>query len=117
MVNINDEEDSVIEYGHYYDIDNSNNQFELPHIKEKNYNNIIHKVRRINTDYYNAHYYELDKYIEDDKRQYLYDNYETNNAMKEVENIMIKKYARSIHTFMTALTITTSGLLLYMLFV
>ena len=117
MVKIQCEEDSNIEYGHYYDLDTSNNQFELPHIKEKNYNNIIHKVRRMNTDYYNAHYYELDKYIKDNKRPYLYDNYETNNEMKEVENIMIKKYAGSFHTFMTALTITTSGLLLYMLLV
>lgn len=114
--NIQCEEDTNIEYGHYFDLDISNNQFELPPIKQKNCHNIVDKIRRMNTDYYNTHYYELDKFLEEEQL-YLHKNYQPNNAMKEFKNIMIEKYAGSIHTFMTALTITTSGLLLYMLLV
>ena len=116
MVNNQYEEDSNFGYGYYCDLDISNNQFELPPIKQKNYHNIVHKIHRINTDYYNTHYYELDNYLEEEQL-YLHNNYQSNNAMKEFKNIMIEKYAGSIHTFMTALTITTSGLLLYMLLV
>ena len=114
MVNIQYEEDSNFGYGYYCDLDISNNQLELPPIKQKNYHNIVHKIRRINTDYYNTHYYELDKYIEED---IYYHKYLPNNSIEKFKNIMIKKYVGNVHTFMTALTITTSGILLYLLLV
>jgi hypothetical protein len=114
MVNFHIEQDNNVEYGYYCDLDTSNNQLELPSIKEKNYNNIIHKIRRINTDYYHTYYSEVDKYLEEEN--YLHE-YHQNDYMKEFKNVMIKKYAGNVHTFMTALTITTSGLLLYMLLV
>jgi predicted metal-dependent hydrolase len=116
MVKFHIEQDNNFEYGYYCDLDNSNNLLELPSIKDKNYNNIIHKIRRINTDYYHTHYYEIDKYIEDKKPDYLF-NCLPENYIEEFKNVMVKKYAGSVHTFMTALTITTSGLLLYMLLV
>jgi len=115
MVNIHCEEDTNLDYGYYCDIDTSNNQLDLPPIKHTNYKNIIHKIRRINTDYYNTHYCEIDKYM--DGENIYFNNYITNNSIEEFKNVMVKKYVGNIHTFMTALTITTSGILLYMLLV
>uniref|UniRef100_A0A6C0LP44 Uncharacterized protein n=1 Tax=viral metagenome TaxID=1070528 RepID=A0A6C0LP44_9ZZZZ len=114
MVKIHIEQDNNFEYGYYCDLDTSNNQFELPPIKHTNYNNIVHKIHRINTDYYNTHYYKLDKYLQE---EYCVYNQQEDNTIEEFKNIMVKKYVGNIHTFMTALTITTSGLLLYMLLV
>jgi len=116
MVKFHIEQDNNFEYGYYCDLDTSNNQLELPSIKHTNYKNTIHKIRRINTDYYNTHYYEIDKYIEDKEPDYLF-NCLPENSIEEFKNVMIKKYVGNIHTFMTALTITTSGILLYMLLV
>lgn len=116
MVNIHCEEDTNIEYGYYCDIDTCNNQLDLPPIKHTNYKNTIHKISRINTEYYNTHYYESDKYIRDEKPLSWYNN-EPEDSIEEFKNIMIKKYVGNVHTFMTALTITTSGLLLFMLLV
>jgi hypothetical protein len=58
--------------------------------------------------YYDYEYeYEYDTYIKTDK----------NNYKREFTNIMLDKYTGTINTVVTALTITTSGLLLYMLFI
>ena len=121
------------DYGYFCDFDVNNNI--LP-MKQQNYILVMKKIYQTNSEYYLNHYEEQNKqmygerniednindpeYYYDYEYEYEYDTYiktDKNNYKREFTNIMLDKYAGTINTFATALTITTSGLLLYMLFI
>ena len=89
------------------------------------------KICQTNSEYYLNHYHEQHKEIYGERNiedvnndpEYYYD-YEYETYLKtdkinkrEFTNIMLDKYAGTINTFVTVLTVTTSGLLFYMLFI
>ena len=119
------------DYGYFCDLDVNDNI--LP-MKQQNYILVMKKIYQTNSEYYLNHYEEQHKQmygernIEDNINdpeyyydyEYEYDTYiktDKNNYKREFTNIMLDKYAGTINTFATVLTITTSGLLLYMLFI
>jgi uncharacterized protein YfcZ (UPF0381/DUF406 family) len=127
--------DNNNDYGYFCELDVNNN---IPPIKHKNYSLAMKKIYQTNSEYYLNHYEEQHKQlygdpnrIEDDinDADYYYDcdydydydcsNIKTNkkNYKRDFTNIMLDKYVGKINTFVTVLTVTTSGILLYMFFI
>ena len=120
--------DNNNDYGHFCELDINNN---IPPIKYPNYNLVMKKICQTNSEYYLNHYHEQHKEIYGERNiedvnndpEYYYDyEYETyvktdKINKREFTNIMLDKYAGTINTFVTVLTVTTSGLLFYMLFI
>lgn len=121
--------DNNNDYGHFCELDVNNN---IPPIKQQNFCLAMKQICQTNSEYYLNHYEAQHKEIygerniEDDINdpEYYY-NYdydpcvktEKHNYKREYTNIILNKYAGTINTFVTVLTVTTSGLLLYMLFI
>lgn len=126
----NIDNDYDYDYGYFCDLDVNNN---IPPIKQQNYSLVMKKIYQTNSEYYLNHYEAKHKEIYGDPNSIEYDintadyyyDYEycgiktihTPNYKREFTNIILDKYAGTINTFVTVLTITTSGLLLYMLFI
>jgi hypothetical protein len=117
------------DYGYFCDLDVNNN---IPPMKQQNYSLVMKKIYQTNSEYYLKHYDEQHKQmygernIEDNINdpEYYYDyEYDTYiktdkiNYKKEFTNKMMDKYVGNINTFVTILTVTTSGILLFMLFI
>lgn len=115
------------DYGHFCELDVNNN---IPPIKYQNYSLVMKKICQTNSEYYLNHYEEQHKRmygernLEDEINNpaYYYDydihiNANKANYKREFTNITLDKYVGNINSFITVLTITTSGLLLYMLFI
>jgi len=117
------------DYGYFCELDVNNN---IPPIKHQNYNLVMKKIYQTNSEYYLNHYEAEHKEIYGDPNSIEYDittadyyydysfnikNIHRPNYKREFTNIMLEKYVGNINTFVTVLTITTSGLLLYMLFI
>jgi ribonucleotide reductase alpha subunit len=118
------------DYGYFCDLDVNNNI--LP-MKQQNYILVMKKIYQTNSEYYLKNYHEQHKQMYGEPNSIEYDintadyyyDYEycgiktihTPNYKREFTNIILDKYAGTINTFVTVLTITTSGLLLYMLFI
>ena len=123
--------DNNNDYGHFCELDVNNS---IPPIKHPNYNLVMKTICQTNSEYY-LHYYEeqhklmygernLEEEINDPNYyydyDYAYDPYVKtvkNNYKREFTNIMLDKYVGNINTFVTVLTVTTSGILFYMLFI
>jgi hypothetical protein len=127
--NIDNDYDYDYDYGYFCDLDVNNN---IPPIKQQNYSLVMKKIYQTNSEYYLKHYDEQHKQmygernIEDNINdpEYYYDyEYDTYiktdkiNYKKEFTNKMLDKYVGNINTFVTILTVTTSGILLFMLFI
>jgi hypothetical protein len=129
----NSDKNTDCDYGYFCDLDVNNN---IPPMKQQNYILVMKKIYQTNSEYYLNHYEEQHKqmygerniednindpeYYYDYEYEYEYDTYiktDKNNYKREFTNIMLDKYTGTINTFVTVLTITTSGLLLYMLFI
>uniref|UniRef100_A0A6C0HB56 Uncharacterized protein n=1 Tax=viral metagenome TaxID=1070528 RepID=A0A6C0HB56_9ZZZZ len=105
------------DYGHFCELDVNNN---IPPIKHQNYSLVMKKICQTNSEYYLNHYEEQHKQMYGENDYYHYNNYinaNKPNYKREFTNIMLDKYVGNINTFVTLLTVTTSGLLLYMLFI
>jgi len=125
----NSDKNTDCDYGYFCDLDVNNN---IPPMKQQNYILVMKKIYQTNSEYYLNHYEEQHKQmygernIEDDINdpEYYYD-YECDiyvktdkqNYNREFTNMMLHKYVENINTFVTVLTVTTSGILLYMLFI
>jgi hypothetical protein len=126
----NIDNDYDYDYGHFCELDVNNN---IPPIKYPNYSLVMKKICQTNSEYYLNHYHDQHKQMYGDPNSIEYDintadyyyDYEycgiktihRPNYKREFTNIILDKYAGTINTFVTVLTITTSGLLLYMLFI
>lgn len=123
----NIDNDYDYDYGHFCELDVNNT---IPPIKYSNYNLVMKKICQTNSEYYLNHYEEqhkriygecnLEDEINDPNYYYDYDygvKPNKQNYKREFTNIMLDKYAGTINTVVTVLTVTTSGLLLYMLFI
>jgi len=129
----NIDNDYDYDYGHFCELDVNNN---IPPIKYPNYSLVMKKICQTNSEYYLNHYHDQHKqmygernledeindpeYYYDYEYEYEYDTYiktDKNNYKRGFTNILLDKYAGNINTVVTVLTITTSGLLLYMLFI
>ena len=126
--------DNDNDYGYFCELDVNNN---IPPIKHQNYSLAMKKIYQTNSEYYLNNYkeqhikfYESHNYchnnyhINDPNYYYDYDNdcdFDITNNKKdytrEFTNVMLDKYVGKINTFVTVLTVTTSGLLFYMLFI
>ena len=119
------------DYGHFCELDVNNN---IPPIKYPNYSLVMKKICQTNSEYYLNHYHDQHKQMYGERNledeindpeyyydyEYEYDTYiktDKNNYKRGFTNILLDKYAVNINTVVTVLTITTSGLLLYMLFI
>ena len=123
--------DNNNDYGHFCELDVNNN---IPPIKHQNFSLVMKQICQTNSEYYLNHYEEQHKEIYGERNiedeinnpEYYYNyDYECvtyvktgkNNYKRKFTNIMLDKYVGNINTFVTVLTVTTSGILLYMLFI
>jgi len=125
----NSDKNTDCDYGYFCELDVNNN---IPPMKQQNYSLAMKKIYQTNSEYYLKHYDEQHKQMYGERNiedniidpEYYYDyEYDTYiktdkiNYKKEFTNKMFDKYIGNINTFVTVLTVTTSGILLFMLFI